>query len=186
MAMIEHELSPRTTRTTRRAAGMLWTSPLLARNLHLPVWVSRAMLTTALVGLLVWNVTLQRQIREARMIQNMVVTDHQPTDLKPQGLIRDTVKYKVVARMFLGPSGDDAVLVIENLPAPPPGKVYQVWIADDKHQLPMHTFQVSHTIEQVLMQTDEPFSQYKWVMITVEDEGGSPSPSKDTILLGDL
>lgn len=183
MAMVEHELSPR---TARRVAGMLRASPLLVGNFHIPVWVSRAVIATALVGLLGWNVTLQRQIREARMIQYMVVTDHQPTDLKPQGMIKDTVKYKVVARMFLGPNGADAVLVIENLPAPPPGKVYQVWIANEKYQRSMHTFQVSHTIEQVLMQTGEPLSQYKWVMITVEDEGGSPSPSKDTVLLGDL
>lgn len=183
MAMVEHERSPR---TTRRTARMLQASPLLAGIWKMPVWVSRAVLATALVGLLMWNVSLQRQIREARMIQYMVITDHQPTSLKPQGMISDSVKYKVVARMFLGPNGDDAVLVIENLPAPPPGKVYQVWIANEKYQRSMHTIQVSHRIEQVLMQTGEPLSLYKWVMITVEDEGGSPSPSKDTILLGDL
>jgi hypothetical protein len=79
------------------------------------------------------------------------------------------------------------VLVIENLPALPPGKVYKVWIANEKYQRPLHTFQVSHKHEQLLMQSGEPLLQYKWVMITVEDEdGSSPQPSRTTILLGDL
>lgn len=179
MARIGREASPK---TVRRAARMLEASPKAARSVRLPIWASRAVIASALIGLLVWNVMLQREIAHARMIQYMVVTDHQPTSLKPQGGVGASVH----ARVFLGPNGDDAVLVIENLPSPPPGKVYQVWIANEKQQRSMHTFQVSHTVEQVLMQTGEPLSRYKWIMITIENEGGSPSPSEHTVLLGDL
>jgi hypothetical protein len=135
-----------------------------------------------LVGLLIWNLSLQRQIAQTRRIQYMVVTDHQPTALKPMG----TYGKSVAARVFHGPSGSDAVLVIENLPSPPPGKVYQVWVTNEQHQRPLHTLRGVHNVEQLLMQPDEPLSRYKWVMITVEDAAGSRFPSKTMVLAGDL
>jgi anti-sigma-K factor RskA len=178
MAMIEREPS---LKTVRRTARMLRLPALRLGRYHVPVWVTRGVTATALVGLLGWNTMLQQDLSEARMMQNVVATDHQPTDLKPQ----QGVEQKVFARMFEGPNGN-AVLVCENLPELPDGKVYQVWIANEDHQRPMHTFQVAHSLEQVLMQAGEPLSDYKWVMITIEDEGGSPQPSKTTVLLGDL
>jgi anti-sigma-K factor RskA len=178
MAAIERE---QPSRAARRAARVLQAAPLAGRAV-LPVWAMRFATLTALVGLLIWNVALQRQVANARRMQYMVVTDHQPVALKPQA----TLGPEVTARMFEGPNGDDAVLVIENLPSLPPGKVYKVWIANEQQQRAMHTFQVAHTVEQFLMQMEEPLSKYKWVMITVEDDGSGPSPSKHTILLGDL
>jgi anti-sigma-K factor RskA len=179
MALIEREPQAR---TAKRTARMLQTAPIMVGSFALPAWAFRAAGAAALLALLVWNISLQRQIAHTRMIQTMVVTDHQPIALKPQGVAGNSV----TARMFQGENGSDAVLVIENLPPPPRGKVYQVWVANETQQRPMDTFQIGHKIEQVLMRPGEPLSKYKWVMITVEDAGGSQTPSETTVLFGDL
>ncbi len=178
MALIEREPQAR---TAKRTARVLQTAPMMVGSFGLPAWTLRAASAAALLALLVWNISLQRQITHTRMIQTMVVTDHQPIALRPQGAAGNAA----VARMFEGENGD-AVLVIENLSPPPPGKVYQVWVANETQQRPMDTFRIGHKIEQVLMRPGEPLSKYKWVMITVEDAGGSQTPSETTVLLGDL
>ena len=54
-------------------------------------------------------------------------------------------------------------------------------------KLRMQTFQATHTVEQLMMHSAEPLIHFKWIMITIEDEGGDQSePSKDTVLLGNL
>ncbi|GEM_PF-2641367 len=148
----------------------------------MPPWMMRTAASAALVALLVWNIQLQREVDRSRMIQDMVVKDHTPSALKPE----EGVASQAVARMFKGANGSDAVLVIENLPPPPPGKVYQVWIANEQMQQPMDTFAETDSMAQVIMHAPEPFQKFKWVMITVEDAGGSTKPSETTVLFGDL
>jgi anti-sigma-K factor RskA len=148
----------------------------------LPFWMMRATVSMALVALLAWNIQLQRQINQARMVQTMVVMDHSPSALMPQ----DDSSSNARARVFKGPSGTDAVLVIENLPPPPPGKVYQIWIANEHSHKSVQTFRVGDSLAQVIMHTPDPLSNYKWAMITIEDAGGSETPSETTVLFGDL
>jgi hypothetical protein len=88
--------------------------------------------------------------------------------------------------MYKARNATSAVLVVENLPPLPAGKIYQIWVADDRRQQPMEKFQPRQPLDEIMMEGSVPLTTFKWVMITVEDSGGSQVPSKTTVLLGDL
>ena len=136
----------------------------------------------ALALMLSWNMWLQRQVAHTSMLMNTVVSDPRPKILRPQGQNVTTV----AGRMFMNPNGTIAVIVVENLPPAPAGKVYQIWVADDHTQQPMETFQPERQLQQVEMQASTSMKKFKWVMITLEDAPGSQAPSNNTVLFGDL
>lgn len=145
-------------------------------------WVGRAATMLMLLGLLGWNMRLQSEVREVRTVTSMLVADAQPRPLKADHPSAGSA----TARMFMDPNGTSAVLVIENLEPLPGDKVYQIWVADEQRQQPMETFRVGHKMEQIVMRAQEPLSHFKWVMVTIENGGGSEKPTGDTVLFGDL
>lgn len=144
-------------------------------------WARFAFGATAVI-LLTWNIMLQRDLARERMIAQTVAMDPQPSTLKP----RAPTAPSAGARMFKAQNQPDAVLIIQNLPPAPDGKVYQIWVADEQRQQPMETFQTRQPVEQLMMHSSMPWKAFKWIMITVEDAGGSKAPSKNTVLFGDL
>ncbi len=144
-------------------------------------WTPWASVVLLLVALVVWNMQLRHQLQQQRMIAQTMAADKRPSPLRPQGSVR-----AAAARMYKAQDATIAVLVVENLPPLPAGKVYQIWVADDRRQQPMEKFQPRQPLDEIMMEASVPLSTFKWVMITVEDSGGSQVPSKTTVLLGDL
>jgi hypothetical protein len=144
-------------------------------------WARWAAAGALLVALLVWNVQLQRQLVREQRIAETMADDSRPSALRPQGPAG-----AAAARMYRARNTTSAVLVVENLPPAPVGKIYQIWVADDHRQQPMEKFQPRRRLEEIMMEASVPLTTFKWVMITVEDAGGSQVPSKTTVLLGDL
>jgi anti-sigma-K factor RskA len=143
-------------------------------------WLAVGALALLLVG---WNVRLQQENNKLQVVEAAVVSDRQPATLKPQkaNLTHAT------GWMYVHPDGQDAFLVVQNLAPAPAGKIYQIWIANDSGKRRMQTFQATHTVEQLMMHSNEPLIDFKWIMITIEDEGGDQAePSDDTVLLGNL
>ena len=152
-----------------------------ARSRRRVDWTPWASAVLLLVALLVWNMQLRHQLQQQRMIAQTMAADKRPRPLRPQGSVR-----AAAARMYKAPDATIAVLVVENLPPLPAGKVYQIWVADDRRQQPMEKFQPRQPLDEIMMEASVPLTTYKWVMITVEDAPGSQVPSKTTVLLGDL
>lgn len=155
------------------------------KRFQAPAWTRWAVAGALGLALLAWNVRLQRQLDQLLWMETLVVTAPKMSMLKAQGAAARVA----TARMFMHRDGKGALLVIENLEPAPPGKVYQVWVADEARQQPMEAFQVARNLEQVVMQASEPLTKFKWVMITVEDATDSPKrskPSETTVLFGDL
>lgn len=92
------------------------------------------------------------------------------------------------AETYMTPGDKTALLVVRNLPPPPPGKTYQVWVARSNHQQPLSTFAVDAPGElvKVKIAPPEPMDTYQEIMVTIEDAGGASSPSDETVLAGDL
>ncbi len=89
--------------------------------------------------------------------------------------------------MHMTSGQNGGVIIIKNLPAPPPGKVYQIWVAREGVKEPCGSFDSVAPMEPVPMHAPQPLDTYKWVMITLEDSGGRPAePSSQTMLFGDL
>ena len=84
-------------------------------------------------------------------------------------------------------NGDEARLVARGLPAPPSGRVYQVWLKRDGHApeptaalfMPSRDGTATASVPGSLDGVDQ-------VMVTDEPDGGSPQPTGDLLLVANL
>jgi anti-sigma-K factor RskA len=89
--------------------------------------------------------------------------------------------------MYMYPGDTTAVVLFRGLSALEPGRVYQFWLADGLNQVPGATFIVDeHGIAQLLIEAPREVNAFNQVMVTVEPEGGSTSPSEEVVLEGNL
>lgn len=91
------------------------------------------------------------------------------------------------AKMYMQPGHNRVVLVISGLPELKAGEVYQFWFATDGQQVPSQTFAVSEGgLVEVVIDAPLPVDRYAQVMVTVEQGGGSTTPSPDVVLEAEL
>jgi anti-sigma-K factor RskA len=126
----------------------------------------------ALIGLLVWNVSLQSEMQDLRDIQMSAY------DLSGSGEAA-SVKGEVVR---IGDQG--AMMVATDLPPLPEGKTYEMWTIDEEKPESCGVFEAGDgpTIQPI----DQSISEAETFAITVEPEGGSEQPTTDPIVLADL
>ena len=77
--------------------------------------------------------------------------------------------------------GSRAVLVVENVPAVPEDKIYQVWVIEDDVPKPSGLFEPGQ--ELVAAVVEHPVEGADAVAVTVEPEEGSPKPTSDPMLV---
>lgn len=82
--------------------------------------------------------------------------------------------------------GSVACLVAEELPALPPGQVFQVWLAGPGEQRSGGMFEGRGGNAWLLVEVGEPLANYTTVFVTIEPAGGSPAPSGPRVLDGGL
>jgi anti-sigma-K factor RskA len=83
--------------------------------------------------------------------------------------------------------GDKAILVAENLPAPPEGKVYEVWLMPEGSETPeptnvLFTPRSDGSAEAAIPSVDG----YRQVLVTDEPSGGRDAPSGTVIISAEL
>lgn len=127
----------------------------------------------AVIG--IGSVTVAQNALEPSM-QDQVV---QATDVRNANL---DIPAGGTAELALSESVGAAVVTLHNVPAPPPGKVYQMWRLPESGSAPesvgtMTGEDVSDTESTVL----EGIDGYSAVAITVEPEGGSQTPTMPII-----
>ena len=129
----------------------------------------------AVVGLLVWNVFLRS---ENEALQGEL-QEQQTYELQGKGPARDVRGEVVRVR------ADRAVLVAENLPPLPEGRIYEVWLLRGGVPEPAGLFEprdgeiTATPIEGSLNGTDA-------VAVTVEPSGGSPTPTTEPSVTASL
>ena len=107
----------------------------------------------------------------------------------PQTVARrlDSPDRRASAAMYMQPDNPRAVLVVQGLPPAQAGTVYQFWLARPGVQVPANTFHVDQQGNAMLtIDAPAPVNQYDEVMVTVERDGGSNSPSDQVVLSGSL
>ena len=77
-----------------------------------------------------------------------------------------------------------AVLVTDDMAAPPPGKVFEVWFQDEAGTMLPAGLMATPGDHKVLLKGDA--TEATGVGITVEPEGGSPEPTSEPVALFDL
>jgi anti-sigma-K factor RskA len=164
---------------TRVWQRLPWLSPLPAGAM--------ALLVLLAVGLLVWGLRLQLEVREQK-----------GTLAEERQLIRAIAGGAAFSQLSgtesaPGASGtlvyafskDQALLVVRNLPPLSRDKVYQVWSITGKEPTGMGIFTLTSALEQLVpLSTD--FSGADAIGISIEPKGGSSKPTGAIVLLGSL
>lgn len=107
----------------------------------------------------------------------------------PQTVARrlDSPDRSASAAMYMQPENNHAVLVVHGLPPAQAGTVYQFWLARPGVQVAANVFHVDSQGNAMLtIDAPAPVNQYDQVMVTVERDGGSSSPSDQVVLSGSL
>lgn len=126
----------------------------------------------ALLGLAVWNVSLQSEVRDLRSPQMSAY------ELQGSGEA-ETVQGELVR---LGDEG--GMLVATDLPELPEDQTYEMWTIDEGEPRSCGTFDADEgpSVETI----GRPISGAETFAITVEPEGGSEQPTSDPIITADL
>lgn len=79
----------------------------------------------------------------------------------------------------------EAVLDVQQMPPPPTGKQYQLWLIDAQSPKPLNVFNGTPGASmQLLIHAADKIASYKVVAITIEPEGGSQAPTSKPIAAG--
>lgn len=176
-----------------------------------PVWLSRweaisrlgydrlaaGLLALVTVGTLLWALALQSQLddrgEELRALREQV--EQQQSQLAQVRGRPDVTMLNVSATqegpetargtLFYAPGSGQGTLTVSGLPAPPEGKVYQLWYIGGGRPVaePGGTFTVDAQGNGILPITEEvaPFQQ---VGLTIEPRGGSQTPTLPVVAVG--
>jgi anti-sigma-K factor RskA len=80
--------------------------------------------------------------------------------------------------VVVSPSEHDAVAVMSNLPAPPAGKVYQLWLIKRTAPTSAAVMAAGQTSGRAVLAIDDADT----LGVTVEPEGGSPAPTSPSVV----
>lgn len=162
--------------------GAPWRLP---RMMWLPI-VSAGLALALLLG---WNVNLRSQL-DQRSAQVSASRDNWQTMTR---LLNDpTVRALPLAgqgadgRVWVTERGEVACLVVEGLPHPGDGKVYQVWLQSGDQVTSAATFVPQNGGAWTFLRADRPIKDFQTVGVTIEPRGGSAIPTGDPILNGSL
>ena len=132
------------------------------------------------IGLFSWNMILQSEIRDMQgQIQSrQSAQDSQTVALEGSGAARGAQAELVVLE------GDQAVLVAEDMPPPPEGKTFQIWVIEGDVPKPSGLFEPDK--DRVAAVVEKPLEGADAVAVTVEPEGGSAKPTTEPMLTAKL
>jgi anti-sigma-K factor RskA len=168
MAEVEREAS------LLAAAGPEADRPPAARRRRRPSWrIPRLVPAAVAAGLLVAGVAIGVGVGE---LQDA-----------PERTVAAKVSGAPGATVSLEMNGDEGRLLARNLPAPPSGRVYQVWLKRDGHA-PEPTAALFVPSRDGAATASVPGSMkgIDHVMVTDEPDGGSPQPTGDLLAVADV
>jgi anti-sigma-K factor RskA len=144
---------------------------------RMPAWglVSLALIAIlAVSNLLLWQQTREPSAPEAGSFRVVELTADE-TDSAITGLV------------VISPDGRYGTLVVNGLDVLPLDKQYQLWLAVGDRRDSGGVFSVSRSGYGALeISAPQPLREYARVGITIEPSGGSPGPTGDRVLGGDL
>jgi anti-sigma factor RsiW len=136
--------------------------PLRPRRWALPVASTVAAVAAVLaLGLGLWGLSVSRDLDESRELAR-VLSDPAARTIDLAG---------AEGRLVVTTTGD-AVLVTDGLPAPPPGKTYEVWVIDGGKPAPAGLFD-----DESVVRLDRSVPDGGTVAVTVENDGGASQPT---------
>jgi anti-sigma-K factor RskA len=152
--------------------------------------------TVAAIGLGLHARTLQRRVASERIARESIERELSSLTETLDAFTAPTTRAVslagqgdtpgAAAKAFLDPENRRLFLYVYNLPAPPPGRTYQLWlIVGGASPVSMGTFSVEPNGTGRLDASSIPaFEGAVTVAVTVEPEGGVPQPTGPMVLMG--
>lgn len=155
--------------------------------------VAAAALATAIAAL-VWGATLQAQLAETRQQLEWARTSYwtiarvlaspeaevyelQPTEAAPGA----------VGKVWVDPVSGQGMMMARNLPPPPPGRTYQVWLVNDGQRVSSGFLRANEEgIYYTVLQAPGRLTDYQRIGVTLEPAGGSSGPTGPRVIGGEL
>lgn len=153
-----------------------------------PRWAAWGAVAAAFLLMLIWNVSLQGQLSQQRAEVGISRANWRTmTSL----LNAETLAWYPLSgdqargHFWTSPSEEAACLVVEGLPTPPEGMVYQIWLERGQEATNGGVLSVNDGSGWKLVRDDQP-ATYTAVRVTLEPAGGSAAPSGKSVLTGTL
>lgn len=94
---------------------------------------------------------------------------------------------KAAAFLCWNAESQTGLLYVWGFPSLNQGETYQLWLTRGDERSSAGTFQVDETGKNVvLFHSSEPIDQFTWSRITIEPTSGSPQPSSNVVVVGQL
>ena len=133
------------------------------------------------IGLFSWNMVLQGEMQDLQgRVQSLQGQPQEPQMVELGGAGTEHGARAELVTL----EGDRAVLVVENMPPVPEGKIYQIWVIEDDVPKPSGLFEPKQ--DSVAAVVEHPLDEADAVAVTVEPEGGSPQPTTDPVLAAEV
>jgi anti-sigma-K factor RskA len=164
---------------TRGPQAVNWLERLksLGRQI-MPLWgLASLVLVLALVtsNLLLWREV--NQLHSQAQVADMRVVSLSGTGAAPGA----------TGLMVISVDGSHGTLVVDRLPVLDESRQYQLWLIKDNQRTSGGVFSVSRSgYASLWVHAPEPLADYPSYGITVEPEGGSPGPTGEKVLGGNL
>ncbi len=147
-----------------------------------------AAILAVLVGLVVWNLSLQDSNEELR-------ADVRELQGESEALRADAEEIRTYELQGSGAASrahgqvmttgeGPAVLMAQDLPPAPEGQVYEAWVLHDGVPQPAGLFEPAG--EPAVVAIEAPLEGADAVAVTLEPDGGSPMPTSDVLLTAPL
>ena len=137
------------------------------------------------IGLFSWSMLLQGEMRDLQGRVQDLQDQSQEQSEGPQMIALGGSGTEQGARAQLVTlEGDRAVLVAENMPPVPEGKTYQIWVIKGDTPRPSGLFEPKGG--SIAAVVEKPVEGADAVAVTVEPEGGSPKPTTEPMLVGEV
>ena len=142
-----------------------------------PAWALASLVLILFLG--ASNVLLWQQVGDLRASQ--------PAPMKVVALTGSQVAPTASGLIVISKDGRHGTLVVDDLPALDEARQYQLWLIQDGTRTSGAVFSVGlEGYGSVWVSSPQPLINYSSFGITIEPKGGSPGPTGDKVLGGDL
>ena len=139
-----------------------------------PAWAMALIVVLALGNLFAW-----------RRLSNLSGRNVIP--MRVVALVSTKDSPQAIGTLVMNPSGEYGSLVVDQLAELDTGHQYQIWLIRDGRRISGGVFSVNPDgYASLELYAPLPLIQYQSIGITIEPAGGSPSPTGDKVLGGDL
>ncbi len=161
----------------------------------MPVIAVASLIAALVLG--VWATSLNTEVtrlqqettilRQQLTAQREVIAQIAAPQVQAMSINGTPVQPQAHGQLIADPHKNIAVLIVSNLGALPPGKVYQFWLIRGKVPISAGIFNVDEQGRGLLaVQSTEAIGSFDTIGVSIEPDGGSLQPTGDIVMLGSL